>query len=68
MKDHRIEVYVDAATYLALIARSEQQDRSISQHVRHLIRVDLEASVAEIIASRKGRSGGSGPETHAEES
>lgn len=62
-KDHRIEVYVDSATYLALINRAEHEDRSISQHVRHLIRLDLESSVQEMIESRKGRLGGIGGES-----
>lgn len=56
--DHRLEIYVDAATYLALIARADNEDRSISQHVRHLIRHDLEASVAEMVAGKKRNSGG----------
>jgi len=57
-KDHRIEVYIDAVMYLALLRRSEQADRTISQHVRHLIRADLESSVAEILAAEKRSSGG----------
>lgn len=57
-RDHRIEVYVDAATYLALIARSEHEDRSISQHVRHLIRLDLEQSVSDLLARKKCGTGG----------
>ena len=59
MKDHRIEVYVDAITYLALKARAAEQDRNISQHVRHLVRNDLiQASVDEREDGRGG-SGGS---------
>lgn len=51
--DHRIEIYVDAPTYLALRARAEHEDRTISQHVRHLIRLDMEASMTEMISARK---------------
>lgn len=56
--DHRIEIYVDAPTYLALRARAEHEDRTISQHVRHLIRKDLEASMSEMLAARKRNSTG----------
>lgn len=52
-KDHRIEVYIDAVMYLALLRRSEQADRTMSQHLRHLIRADLESSVAEMLAEKK---------------
>jgi len=41
-RDHRVEVYIDPITYLALRARSKESDLSISQHVRKLIRSDLE--------------------------
>ena len=57
-KDHRIEVYLDAPMYLALLARSENEDRTISQHIRHLVRRDLEASMAEMVAGKKRNSGG----------
>lgn len=61
-KDHRIEVYIDLVMYLALLRRSEQADRTIIQHVRHLIRADLESSVAEIVAAEKRSRGGNGGE------
>lgn len=46
-KDHRLDIYVDAVTYMALKARASDQDRSISQHVRHLIRQDMIKALAE---------------------
>ena len=45
--DHDLKVYVDAVTYLALRYRCSQIDRSLSEHVRHLIRQDLLESMAE---------------------
>lgn len=39
--DIRLEIYVDPATYLALRKRADDSDRSMSGHVRHLIREDL---------------------------
>ena len=39
--DHRLDIYVDAVTYMALRARAADLDRNISQHVRHLIRSEM---------------------------
>lgn len=40
--DILMKFYTDAITYMALKARAEKCDRSLSQHLRHLVRVDLE--------------------------
>lgn len=58
-KDHRVEIYLDPMVYLALRARVNDCDRTISQHVRHLIRRDLEASIG---ASEQEGRGGAGEE------
>ncbi len=39
--DHRLDIYVDATTYMALKGRVNDQDRTISQHVRYLIKQDM---------------------------
>jgi len=58
MKDIRLDIYVSAETWLALRHRCEQQDRSMSHHVRLLIRQDLEKSVAEIRENLCGKDAG----------
>lgn len=58
--DHRLDIYVDAITYLALKARDGDVDRNISQHVRHLIRNDLIQASAE--EQEPGRGNGAGNE------
>ena len=35
--DHDLRIWVDAQTYLALHHQAEQDDRSLSEYVRHLI-------------------------------
>lgn len=45
--DHDLKVYVDATLYLALRWRCQEVDRSLSEHVRHLIREDLDRALAE---------------------
>jgi len=39
--DHRLDIYVDATTYMALKQRASDVDRSISQHIRFLIKQDM---------------------------
>lgn len=56
--DHRLDIYVDAITYMALRARSEDVDRTISQHVRNLIRADMEKALAETKAGATVSAGG----------
>lgn len=57
-KDHRLDIYVDAVTYMALRARSADEDRTVSQHVRNLIRRDLEQALLELERQGNGRGGG----------
>jgi hypothetical protein len=52
-KDLRIEVYVDPVTWMALKKRVDDVDRTLSQHIRHLIRVDLETASSDL--AREGR-------------
>lgn len=54
-KDHRLDIYVDAPTYLALRRRAEAEERSVSQHVRYLILKDLTSFCDEEIARENGR-------------
>jgi hypothetical protein len=54
MKDHRMDIYLDAVTYLALKARAKESDRHISQHVRHLIKQDLIKAWSEDPETEKG--------------
>jgi hypothetical protein len=63
-KDHRLDIYVDSATYLALRRRAELVDRTVSQHVRHLIRRDLDSFCSEEIARENGQRAG---KEHAED-
>ena len=39
--DIRLDIYVSPEMYLALKHRCDAEDRSMTQHVRYLIRVDL---------------------------
>lgn len=59
-KDHRIEIYIDPVMYLALRTRVSDCDRTISQHLRHLLRRDLEASIDS--GGEEGRAGEGGIE------
>lgn len=54
-KDHRVEIYLDPVTYLALRTRVSDCDRTISQHLRHLLRRDLEDSIDQ--SDEQGRVG-----------
>lgn len=56
--DHRLDIYVDAVTYMALRARAADLDRNVSQHVRHLIRGDLISASAEIRETGSGSGAG----------
>lgn len=58
-KDHRVEIYLDPVTYLALRTRVSDCDRTISQHVRHLVRRDLEDSIDAEGEPVRGNQGGS---------
>lgn len=52
--DHDIKIWVDAQTYLAVIAAAKDDDRSVSSYIRNLIRADL-ASKASLIAAQTDR-------------
>jgi hypothetical protein len=39
--DHDIKIWVDAQTYLAILAAAKADDRSVSSYVRRLIAADL---------------------------
>lgn len=56
-KDIRVEFYMDPAMWLALRYRAEKADRSVSQHLRNLVRVDLEEASAEMAGSARGERG-----------
>lgn len=61
-KDHRIEIYIDPVMYLALRTRVADCDRTISQHLRHLLRRDLESSIDQYSESGRACEGGTGAE------
>ncbi len=56
--DHRLDIYVDATTYMALNARVDDQDRNISQHVRYLIKQDMIQALAEEKENVRGSDAG----------
>jgi hypothetical protein len=56
-KDIRIEFYVEPEMYLALRYRAEKADRSVSQHLRNLVRTDLEEASAEMAGTARGERG-----------
>jgi predicted DNA-binding protein len=47
-KDIRLDIYITPEMYLALKHVCESVDRTMSQHVRHLIRRDIEQSIDQI--------------------
>ena len=53
-KDIRVEFYMDSAMYLALRYRAEKADRSVSQHLRNLVRNDLDEASVEMIGGARG--------------
>jgi hypothetical protein len=63
-RDIDLKVYIDGVTYLALKERCRACDRTLSEHVRHLIRADLLAALAEEGAIDRGERGV--PEGHPE--
>lgn len=42
-----LKIYVTPELYLGLKHRATEQDRTLSQHLRHLIRVDLHQACVE---------------------
>lgn len=55
--DIDLKVYVDPVTYLALKHRCHQVDRTLSEHLRHLIHIDLIEGSAEERADGRGDAG-----------
>lgn len=53
--DIRLDIYVSAESYIALKRVCELEDRSMSGHIRHLIRNDLESRVAQERAQDCGK-------------
>lgn len=45
--DIDLKIYVSAEMYLALKYRCQQADRTLSEHVRHLIRSDLQEGLTQ---------------------
>lgn len=56
-RDIDLKVYVDGVTYLALKARCLDVDRTLSEHLRHLIRQDLLQALAEAPPDGRGAAG-----------
>ena len=52
-----IKFYVTAEMYLALRHRAFGEDRSISQHLRHLVRLDLHQACDALCASDRATDG-----------
>lgn len=46
-KDIRLDIYVSPEMWMALKRVCESEDRSMSGHIRHLIRRDLESRIAQ---------------------
>jgi len=64
VKDIRLDVYITPEMYLALRHVCAAADRNMSQHVRHLIRKDLETSIARLRADDCGSEGGTAGEVN----
>jgi hypothetical protein len=60
--DIRLDIYVSPETWLALKRVCEQEDRSMSGHIRHLIRRDLESRIAHERGKDCGNDAGEGRE------
>ena len=54
---NRLKFQVDDVTYLALKHRCASEDRTMSQHLRHLVKVDI-ATAVDIEKSREGSAEG----------
>jgi hypothetical protein len=57
-KDIRLDIYVSPEMWMALRRVCESEDRSMSGHIRHLIRRDLESRIAQERAERCGSDAG----------
>lgn len=45
MQDNRVDLWFYSVLYIALKARANQQERSVSQHLRFLVKQDLDQSL-----------------------
>jgi hypothetical protein len=59
MQDKRVDLWLDSILYIALKARANSQERSVSQHLRFLVHQDLNESLAEEAESGMGQDRGS---------
>lgn len=55
--DIQLRVYVTPEMYLGLRHRAEALDRTLSQHLRHLIRLDLHQACVAALADDRGEPG-----------
>ena len=55
--DIQVRVYLSPEMYLGLRHRAEALDRTLSQHLRHLIRLDLHQACAVELESDRGEQG-----------
>lgn len=58
MQDKRVDLWLDSVLYLALKARANAQERTVSQHLRYLVRQDLDQSLADEDGSGMGHDRG----------
>ena len=56
--DLRLDIYVSAEMWTALKHVCQIEDRSMSGHIRHLIRSDLESRIAQERAEVRGNTAG----------
>lgn len=55
MQDKRVDLWLDSVLYIALKARANQQERSVNQHLRFLVKQDLDQSLDDEIEPGMGR-------------
>lgn len=65
MQDKRVDLWLDNVLYLALKARSNDLERTVSQHLRWLVRQDLDQSLADDPPNGMGSSRGDEGDDHA---
>lgn len=53
-----LDLWLDSVLYLALKARANAQERTVSQHLRYLVRQDLDQSLADEDGSGMGHDRG----------
>ena len=55
MQDKRVDLWFYSVLYIALKARANQQERSVSQHLRFLVKQDLDQSLDDKTEPGMGR-------------